>query len=660
MAKQDKLAKNSLMKSSALNEDKQDVREKPKYKEEEDKYLANLQTRLTASQTNKDATLIEFDGLSYPQYYAANERIANTILTNKLNKGDTKFQSGTVRTKLMAILAHFESINLEQDINAYDQNDNLIQSLGDGMETIILKTEELELDEEKRSMRQYELVKQGSVFLEEKWVEQWRVNKKLTSGQFGQVKGVAWSSEKKKDFGRPEREIISGLSVYLGDMRQYFIEKQPYIFTVKRMPYAEAETIFGDWERWVNVPETVTKFNGSLTDATWVLSNKLDEKEVEVVVYQDKPNNEIQVILNGVLMLPIGYPLSDVTGDGEYTIVQQNLSDGIVRHDFAYSRSFIFNNKNLAAVLDRMMELAVLKTHKSYAPPYLNLSERVLSRDVFNPGKITRGVGAGELVPINDKETQGVTQSEFNMISEVKNFIDQKTVSQTFSGQKEKGNVTATQIVQLQQQAQMMMAMISLGARLLEKKLTKRRLVLLLAFWFLPMDGAVDETRKMIKQKFRSINMMTDIGNKGQGLRVVKATNKVPSSRVIKAMEDDYYDTTGMPMQIIYLNSKMLRTISLCWEIVIVPKQKRSSALKQMLFNDNMTMLVNLGLIPNREWAEARAAQVMEEDPSKMFAKTQSGQVPLGEEQSQPGQTGAPQQPGMDANPLQGAQPSTK
>ncbi len=89
----------------------------------------------------------------------------------------------------------------------------------------------------------------------------------------------------------------------------------------------------------------------------WRFLDGSKEGQVERIRYQDKPNNELQIILNGVLMLPVGYPLTAISSDGEYTFIQQNLEP--IRHDFAYGKSFIFKNKNLVAVVDEMMKLGV-------------------------------------------------------------------------------------------------------------------------------------------------------------------------------------------------------------------------------------------------------------------------------------------------------------
>jgi len=612
---------NSLIQSSATVKDDNKQVEQPKYSEEEKTYLGNLKQRLISDQTEKESPHEEFDGLGYSGYWYANEQCANTQLQAAKNKGDTVFQSGTLRNKMESFVSAFQSMNLEQDISAFNQNNLPIQGLGDAMETVIVKTEEMELDEEKRMLRQFEMLKQGDVFLEEQWIDKWMIEKSVNSPFSGSIATTKWDIKPVKEMERPERTIISGLSVYLGDIHQYFIENQPHIFTCSRISYSEAEKLYGKWDRWQYVSRNATSFSNSPTSETWILSNEIQKDQVERIIYQDQSNNEIQILLNGVMMLPVGYPLSAISPDGKYTIVQQHLDP--IRHDFAYGKSFIFRNKNIVAVFDRMIELAVLKTHKSFMPPRANLSERIVSPDMFMAGKITRGIKPGEVPLVDDRDAMGVTNSEFAMIQEVKKFINESTASQTFSGQMESGgNVTATQISELQRQARMMMAIMTLAACLLEKKLTKRRLGLLIQKWFDPIDTTMDEVRGALKNQYRTVTQSTEIRNEGMGIRMVRPTEQIPTSGAIRSMEESYKEKTGIPIQIIYVNVKEIKNADTIWQINIVPKEKKSNELRIALWNQMMAQLIplaGLGLVPKKEWLEKNIAQMWEQKSEEIF-----------------------------------------
>ena len=621
------------LQGSVLKEEKEDDVKTPDYSVEEEEHIRALQKRLEGAKKARDGGHNEFDGLTYSQYYNANRDTANTAIKSKKNRGEVSYRSGTLRTKMMSFLSYALGLNLKGDISAIGKDEIPLNTLGNAMEDIVDKTEEIEngKPEEKKMLRQYELLVQGTVFLEDLWERRMERQKEVVEGFYGQIKGVKWNVKDVLGIGGPIRRIIPGKSTYLGDLKEYFIENQPYIFTVETMNRTKAEKIYGKWERWKDyVSQEKRMF---LTDSSddsgndiWTFGDNVEKDEVEIIKYQDKPNHEYQIIINGVLMLPIGYPFP--WGYNEYSIVQQNLEP--IKHNFAYGKSFVFKNKDTIALLDEMMKLAVLKTQKSFMPPYLNLSGRVVNKSVFMPGKISRGIEQGSLVPVSDKEAQGVTNSEFNMIQEIMKQVDLNTASQTFTGSREQGgNTTATQIVELQKQARMMMGLTVLAFGLLEEKLIMKRLLILLKNWFSPIDTVLDEARKQLKNRYRAISLEKNIGEEGRGVRMTIMADELPSSNDLKSVEDTLKDKFDKPFRVVVLNPQEVQSTKLTWKVMVNPKQRESSEASKLMFRAEMTDAMEIGLQLDPAWIEKRFAEVWEENPDKMFVKKEE-QIPVG------------------------------
>jgi hypothetical protein len=617
----------------------------PDYTEEERKYLNELQSRLEKTAETRNQNHKEFDNLDYLSYYNANEAGANTEIEPTKNKGERQFQSGTLRTKLFAFLSSYVRLHLMPSITAFNQHEVLVNGLGNALETIIEKTEHLEPEKpkEKRLLRQYELLKQGTVFVEDIWQDRWEKVKEMVKEFTGKRKGTKWNTKVKKALGGPRRRILSFLAVYLGNLREYFIENQPFVFTAEVIDRKEAEQIFGGkdekgediWEMWKYVAKSKGEFKGDSKSAIaynhWRLTDEIGKNEVEKIVYQSKPDNEIQILLNGIPMLPIGYPLTEISPDGEYTIVQQNLEP--IRHDFALGKSFIFRHKNLMAVLDEMMRLAVMKSKKSFLPPRLNLSNRVVSKDMFMPGNITKwSGGANDFPPIDEKETEGVTASEFNMIAETKRFIDENTVSPTTTGSKEQGsNVTATQIVEVQKQARVMMGLSELAASLLEQKLASKRLNIIVAKWFDPIDKAVSTAQKGLKDRFRVVSMIKSISGIGRGLQMVISSENKYQAEQIRVYEDKIEKKLGMPVRITLLNPEELRSGKYTFKIEVHPKEEKTSDYSKIMFDEMVARAMNIGqmigLMPNPAYISTRFAEVWDEDPGKLWVPAKQEQL---------------------------------
>lgn len=643
-------------KGSTLSEEKVHV-SAPDYDTEEQKYLASLLRKLGEARDIRDKSHREFDNLTYTQYFDINEARANTQVRAKLNRVDTQYQSGTLRTKLLAFLSSVLGLNLKADITAYNEDNIPVNNLGQVMETTIEKTEELEMDKEQRVLREYELLKHGTVFVEDLWIENWTVQKEIKQDFVGQLKGVSWTVTNQKDIGKPKRTIIPFTSVFLGDMTKYFIKEQPFIYTVQIEPRAVAQQTYGSWERWDKVPIQTKVFantaESTLIGDAWRLTSQVEQDQVEIIKYQDKWNNEFQILLNGVPMLPMGYPLTAISPDGEYTISQQNLEP--IRHNFAIGKSFVFKNKNLVAILDEMMKLGVLKTQKSFMPPYLNVSGRVISKRIFMPGNIARGISPQDIKPVSELESRGVTPSEFSMIQKLMENIDSNTASQTFTGAKERGgSVTATQIIETQRQARITMGLLILSMSFLEQKLTDKRISILLKNWFNPIDTRLDEMRQLIKNKYRTISNQEDIEGEGRGLRILSMSEKLPTPQGIMEKEKKLSQKLGKPIRITMLNPLEIKSTKLTWVTSVVPKDKKSSELSKLMFRAMVGDAIALGLSPNPSHLKKRFADVWDEDPNKLFQENQQQPQPQegqGTPTIKPPQMGVPTQ-GQEVNQL--------
>ncbi len=110
------------------------------YTDEQRDYLNFLQQRLESGKRQKNQVWPEYNGKNYYTIYNDNERIANTMLPDKKNEDDVIVSAGTVESKLDALLANLNNLNLEADIFAFDKENNKIQELGEAIEDIIIKS----------------------------------------------------------------------------------------------------------------------------------------------------------------------------------------------------------------------------------------------------------------------------------------------------------------------------------------------------------------------------------------------------------------------------------------------------------------------------------------------------------------------------------------
>jgi len=598
----------------------------PIWDETTTEYLGRLRTKLLFSKNQKESPLEEFDSMTYSQQWLANERMANTYIMPKRNKFEVQFQSGTARKKLTALVSSIIGLNLQCEMSAYDDQDLKVSGLGNAMEDIQEKSDELDNEEEKFWSKVFELVKQGHVFVQDTWKEEENTDKEFTKEFDGKFTFKDWKETIKKDCGRVESKILDGRCVFLANLKCYFIEDQPYVFTVMEDLYEDLEKVFKDYENW----KYVKREGGSsiLTDQTnlssnWALQNHPDGK-CEIVRFIDVRDNEYQILINGVPMLPLGFP---IPWGRRYNIVQQNLD--IIRHDFAYGKSFISLIKNNVQLLDEMLRGQLMKFWQSIVPPRLNTTGAIVPQNIFNPGKITTGIPKDSLPRL--MEDSSLTNAEFNMIAQIQAFVDASSVSPTFTGQVEGGNKTATQITEVQRQARIMLGSLILACSLLKKKESKLKNELLLQNWFDPIDTKADEARNEIVNKWRVISRDRMIDGK-QGTRFVVPTEENYTVDDVYQQEQDLTKKMGKPIRLLVMKPSILKTVDYIWRYVVSAQEKKTSAMSKLLFSQEITDAVNLGLPLNMDYVMEKFAEVWGDDPTKLFSK---GQQQMAQQQGQ-------------------------
>jgi hypothetical protein len=615
------------------------------YNDEDKKYLTYLQKRLEASKTMKETPLPEFNNKTYYQDYEENIKIANTKLPEKKNEDDVVVSAGTVEAKLEALLSHVNGLELSPEVLAFDRENNMINDLGIALTDTIFMTEQIDGgevagDEEKKMLRQRELLMQNAVFIQEEWLRRFEMRKKLKEKYNGQFKNwKEWDGALEMVFEGPSRTLLHGPNVYLGDITEYFMERQPFVFAAFQQDYNIAKTKYGKFENWQYVkagaiPSGTTDEHKTIYDNKWRL-NEVKQNHVEIILYQDKPNDEFQILINGMPMLPIGFPLSAVSPMGEYNIVKQVLKPKHAK--FAYGTAFVASGsiKEISALIDEMLKLFVLKTRKSISVPYVNTSGRVISKRVLSPGRISMGFSADSLQPIGT-EGQGVTANEYNILKELQDRIDKSTISNQFAGQQGKSGTTATEVLELQRQAKLTLGLTIAACVLMEKKLGYLRLWNIIENWFNPIDTkvvTVNDVRKSINS-YRKTVRQTNVDGAGMGERQIipfdamdesgnMDLSKMPSPDVVRQMEFDEEAQRGVPVQKIFLSPQGLKVARIRWYLVINPKEKEGTAFFKVLFREqlsDMLLLMQLGSVPNRDGLEEEFSRVWGKSRNKLFA----------------------------------------
>lgn len=616
------------------------------YTEEERKYRQFLIDRLIDARDQRDQHHDELDGMTYPEYYESNLKGAISYIPPRENKDEVQVVTGTTREKKLAIMAAVNNLNLETEIQAYDKENFQDIQVGSMMTDAINKSEELENWNDEAKMLAYdELTTQGNVFIEELWWVETKWDKKkikLDKIDDSTFKNFKPENKIKEIFKGCKRNVVPGLFVYLGNIKEFDEQQQPYIYTREAMTLEQAKALYGTWNRWKYVAHTFTTAAGEDSqDDVYAMNfrveNNTPENWVEVIKYQDRWNDEFMIMINGVMMLPAEFPMPWESGC--YNITKGNLEP--ISPNFAYCKSVVAKTKTDQQVFDEMYRLAILKTKKSFLPPIANYSQQILTQSAFLPGKVHNDLMKGELEVLGGNPSlYALNQSEMAMMEMVKRFIDEKSINPVAAGEQPQGDPTATQTLLVSQQAKVRLGLMVFGFMALHKKLAYQRIYNILENWTKPIGTKVDEIKGAVVSKYMSFTVPAEF-SEGAGERLIEFTEeKTPVMELIDREEGITRNEEtrqvidkkkrAKPRRIVQVNPKELRAFKYNWKAVVTVSERETSLVNRLVFNENLTQAYQLfGLESvNRDYAQQKWASINKVPANKFFNQGNASRVP--------------------------------
>ena len=601
-----------------MAEDKPQV----EYSDEEMVQRAGILTDASHSAQQRKAKFTEFDDMDYETWYFKAKKASAAYIEPKLNEADVRVVTGTTREKGNILVNTLLNYNLEADVIAYNDKNVKVAELGEVAEKMIRKSRQLETPvwEVKRPLAYLELVNMGNVHIEEVW-EGYEIPQKELE-KFDWSEGVdpskiKWKKLLNKTYYECNSKIVSGLDVFPGNVREFFLELQPFMVLRRVLSMSETKSKYAGWTRLKYVPDSVTTTiedeDGSQRYNDYQMI-ETEVNQVEEIRYYNKWTNTFQVLLNGVMMLPVGFPLSSIIGVCDYPITRGDCET--ISANFYWSRGTGAKNRVPQFLIDEMFKLMVLKTRKSFAPSYGNMSGQKVGTSIYLPGKIFEGLDPDKLKPIG--EVNGVSPAEFNMMRFVQEISDENTTDSSFQGQAPEKESTARQVVEQQQRSMVKIGMAMIGVINMENRMAWLRLYNILNNWTEKQD-----------ERYRKFSIDDTLENGKQGERIVEfmEQEQMPTDKQTMAEEDLYKSAAGREVRINRIDPKMLKELKYKWEINTVPTEKNSSMVKAALFTDylkeTLAIFAPLGKVPNLEFLAQRHAMVNNEDPNRVWQNTQ-------------------------------------
>lgn len=422
----------------------------PEYSEAELAYRSKILTLLQTSYQTREMPHQELNDKTYSEYYLTNRQQDMAYNPPKKNISDSRLVTGTTHEKDNTVQQLVVDMNLMPQVEAYDSEDPEMKDYATFMTALIKKS--LKKEGFKKKSQDYIRinVSQGNVFILEQLTKKYETKKIPTNTTEDPFKQKFVTVTEKSD-EYCDSMALPNTAVFLPNLLEEDIQKQPYIHVVIHMPTVTLAQMFKDFPRWKNVPKSPTITVPANTDGIYgdYFLQQPTNNYSEVIIYEDKPNNEYQFFINGVMMYPItvennvvlGFPLTYFSPSGEYDVVKGN-NERIPF--FAYSKGIPTKNEVKEEVANEFLRIATHKFRYSAFPSVGNNSDKVMPSNIWDPSVVIPDLKADDLSVLNPNGA--LTGADFSFYNLIMNSMDESSVSKSVEGTNN-ATITATQYV---------------------------------------------------------------------------------------------------------------------------------------------------------------------------------------------------------------------
>ena len=596
----------------------------------------------------------QFDGMGYMKYNESNEMADISFIPPKKNKGDTRITTGITHEKDSALVSFFLNLSFEGSVRIF-KDDKELYDLSTTVTKLVRKSREIERYDQKRAQFYRNYIAQGTAFAREQYSEYWIPDKRIIGDvDASKLDKVTWVDKGLKMHMRLcESILVDGKKVFMEDIRQPDIQKQPSVYTIEYLPRALMKSIWENNENWKYVPWMQTAGGmglGSLTQGSiysdWIWG-EVDYSKLEVITKYRPFDQTFQIYLNSIPMLPPFFPLQAISPSG---LIPISKGDCDLMNMFAYSKSEPAKVKVDQRVYDELLQNMVMMSRQAARVPRANNSGKILTPDMFLGGRLVSNIDPADIPPLI--ENPGIQQFDFSFFQLFKQHIDDKTINEILQGQAPAGDVTAVQYMEMQKQA-----MMKLGSKLdglvnWEEQMLRLRVANILTH--------LEELATPDDKGGKSMTVSNASAGGSKGTHIVRLQKGIKkSSHDVLQEEKEYKKQTGIESSITYLDPDLLKEIvndtTYYIKYEVIPVDKNNDKLAQAAFVEKIENAAQLFGMESLQVADLkrRYAEVMGETYDEFFLspdQLKQAQAQAQQEQQQAMQAGQMKPGQMPAN----------
>lgn len=394
------------------------------------------------------------NGIPYSQAYEYNIK-KGINYAPKAGGEDREVSFGIPHEKILAFCSIFLKYVFTLRIRCYSKDMQPVKGLGEVYRLGIEFSRQVENFKQLLALIYYEVFTQGNAFVLEDWevrtfVEKtpFKDGKKLKGDDidftYEFLDNTAFKDGETVQTRRAVSRVLDGRQVIFGNPEIENVEDQPFIVIEEEMDRDEAEKIFGSLKRWKSVPrdaQNILVSTGLDTKQTLFNSSRWSDKKNKVIIHRfmDKPNNDFNIYINGVMMFDKVTPFTFFYPANRYPLTNvpcERLKGSV------YARSIPAKTKFNSDYVDWILKKLALKLEQGIEPAIITRGKYTLTRDMFKAGQVTHGVRK-EDYDLANPENKGLTSDEFSFLQLFKEILETQTLNPAATGEITDATATA-------------------------------------------------------------------------------------------------------------------------------------------------------------------------------------------------------------------------
>jgi hypothetical protein len=578
--------------------------------------------RMIAARDARDQARPEYDDMPFLRYIEILKKADDQYIAPRKNAQDTSINTGTIRDKDTTIVEYLNKFEWEPVATCFDDNDEMQEEIAETGEDMVKKSLDLEDWAKAKAKRVYRsMTAFGTALVEDYWHERWTIEKQF-GGAMGSDKSK-WTDRQVKE-ASCQAKLWDIRKCYPGDIRKFFMngpEGQPFFFTVEYESYDVVKQMFGQFDNWKYVPNTVVmtpEVSGAAQWSPWWTLRPVSLNYCEIVRYYDPIANEYSLSINDVDMLPImekanplwieggpgertlisGFPLTEVSPSSAIPFAKYDFEP---MHDLFYSKGQPGKMRVLADVENMTLKLMIGMMKQQAKPTMGNKSGRNFGPEVTDPATVINDIREGDLFPVLPNFT-GIQPATFSFYRQMKQELANNSVQDSFQGidgsDQNPSRKTATQDMNDRGAQSLDIASAMDGVIYGNSQLYWFRTFNISRNWTKPVDVQIDVFNKTIENKYRTVTMPSEINGGQKATKKIVFTKNTPvrpggkatleDSMKVHQAELDTQKTGGGETRTTYLHPEQYASMRLMWSYTSIPVPNASDPLSYMVFSKQL------------------------------------------------------------------------